>query len=132
MATYDAVQIENHQDLSSYDIVKYGSFLHATKQIKAPLIWLELICVQEDQRGYNIAEKLIHSLKTDTITKFFSNDETEYIVIGIDISGTKNNWMNKSLADFYDKLGFIMSIDSGFDIHTSGGQIGYLQIKKSS
>ena len=131
LATYDVVKIENHPDLSSYDVAKYGSFLHATKQIKAPLIWLELICVREDKRGANIAKELIHSLKTDVINKFFSNDETEYIVIGIDISGTKNSWMNKSLADFYEKLGFKMSIDSGFDLYTSGGQIGYLQIKKS-
>lgn len=129
--TYNIESIENHKNLNPYDLAKYGSYLNATKQIKAPLLWIELVCVKQESRGQNIAEKLIDTLKKDAIDKYFTNKETQYIVIGIDIAGTKNNWMNQSLSNFYEKLGFKMSINSGFDIITSGGQIGYLQIKRT-
>ena len=129
LATYDVVNIENHPDLESYDFTKYTTLLNSTK-INAPLIWLELICVHQDFRSKNIAKTLIEELKTDAKNTYFTDENIKYIVIGIDIAGTANNLMNKSLANFYQKLGFKILFDSGFDVYTGGALLGYLQIER--
>ena len=49
IATYDIKSIQNHSALESYDNMKYNTILQGMKA-HTPLVWLELICVEEDSR----------------------------------------------------------------------------------
>ena len=125
ICTLDIDKIKNNSSLKSYDSMKYNLFKNSDHFL---LCWIELICINPDYRGNRLTENLLSELKM-YIHHIIQETHHEYALIGIDIAGTKNNWRNMTLRDYYQSLGFEFP-ESDFHIVSGGGQCGLLIVEK--
>ena len=88
------------------------------------LNWIEILCVSPDSRGKNVGYQLLKTLEEYLLANFDTNN----IVIGLDVVGTKKRFQNLSLRNYYSNLGFKFP-QTGFHEHHSGAQLAYNIIK---
>jgi GNAT superfamily N-acetyltransferase len=95
--------------LSSYDRTKYGSvysYLVSDTAPEIPMSWIEIICVHPEGRGQNIAQTLIERF----ISYSKQSQQSDMIVVGLDIVGTVKGGINLALRGIYEGFGFDFSM----------------------
>lgn len=124
ISTHNVNSIINHEKLSNYDNAKYSLFIE-----EKYIVWIELTCIQSDYRGNQLFEILLNNL-IEYVKQEMLEKNIDTGIIGLDISGTRNEWRNSSLKNYYQKFGFEFNIDD-FHLFFAGSQIGYLEIKSN-
>ena len=120
-------QLINHDKLDPYNNHKYNIIYsgivpkNQQSNLSIPLVWIELICVRENARGNSKSRILIDFFEKSLLDKY---PDSESIIIGLDIPGTKNNWQNKELLGVYSRLGFTFPT-TDFHFYHLGAQLGY-------
>lgn len=127
-------------DMYRYDMMKYNELVSPPEaddktsadvhepQLDYMIAWLELSCVNPSKRGKGLFDKLLKHLIEHLIAHCNKNyPNYSMVILGIDISGTKNNKKNLSLKEYYIKKGFIFE-PSEFHFMTQGSQVGYMII----
>ena len=124
-------KIIDNPKLSSYDNMKYSTVNEGYKSNNYGLVWIELICIRKEKRGKGCFDLLISEIEIEIKKKYKDKD---FFVIGLDISGTDNGWMNADLREYYMKKGFDFNLNElgipldSFYTYTGGAQIAVKEI----
>uniref|UniRef100_A0A6C0EL28 Uncharacterized protein n=1 Tax=viral metagenome TaxID=1070528 RepID=A0A6C0EL28_9ZZZZ len=135
ITSFNAETLINHPNLESYDNMKYNTLysgyydisINKKPDINLPMVWIELICIHPEHRKTGFVKRLLNALEIKIKEVYSVNSNINFVILGLDVAGTQNNWKNKDLKDYYSKLEFNFA-DDGFYVYTGGGQIGYKEI----
>ena len=125
--------ILNHSSLDSFDATKYAYIYEALNNqtlgiesslepvsmpMSMPMVWLELFCVHYSARGQGYGHEFLESVLNQIKFHF---PKVEKIIVGLDVPGTQNRYINARLKKFYEDGGFnLMQMYPG-----KGSLIGY-------
>jgi len=118
LVLFNPEKIMYDKDLHYYERSKYQmvyEFVNVTeKQDETytdnhPMVWLELLCIGETQRGKGYGAQFLEEVLVKVKTHYDERVKLnggKKLIVGVDIPGTKNGHVNGKLKKFYEKMGF--------------------------